>query len=115
MGDHARKAAKEFDESEREALEAAKSHRQQVLEVEKIYMPEVIRHIHKRIAFIEHSLAHHLEKVKSLGKVKIATPAKIEVAKTHELRRKVAAEHANTKLKLQRIKFLNKKVKKMRL
>jgi len=111
---HARKAAKEFDESEVEARKATQASKKEIASIEKHYLPRVIRHVHTRIAFIEHSLAMHLEHVKALKQVKVVNPSKVEMLKVKELQVKVAADNAASKVKLANLGKLRDRLKLMR-
>jgi hypothetical protein len=108
-------AAKEFAKSEKEAQLAAKASTNEIVNVENLYLPKVLRHAHTRIAHIEHSLATHLDHVKSLAKVQLANPTKIEMLKTKELQKKVAADNAAAKIKLAKLGVLRNHLQKMRM
>jgi len=106
------KSAEEFRQTEEESEEAAKESLQAEAGVKNDFLPKVLRHTHRRVAFIEHALAKQLSALKKLGMIQPSAQVNVMEAKAdEELRKKLLAEkHMN----LKHLKLLRKKVNAMR-
>jgi len=104
-----------YKKSQKESLESADDALQQVHKIKEQFLPKLLRHIHRKVAYIEHELAKQVSALNKMGQIKpTKTAAAADSAKEENLEAQLDAQKQAAKLKIVHLKKLRTQVNGMR-
>jgi len=109
------KSAGQYQQEQETALARAADAHKKIEDVTEVFLPQVLRHTHREVGYIEHELAKQLSALKKLGVIKPSDNAEQQAkAEADRLEKDIVAQNAASRVKLVGLKQLREKVKLMR-
>jgi len=111
----ANQAVTMFSKAKKESLKGADEAMSEVRKVKEEFLPKVLRHVHRRVAFIEHQLALEVSALNKLGQIKPTKAAAAQdSAKEQSLEAQLDAQKKAAKIKIVHLKKLRTQVNAVR-